>query len=67
MDQKWKIMIFFFSFIIDFLNTLIDLVLLIPILSLFHSFIWYGKNVLLKDFVSVGTGPIIEADDDINE
>ena len=60
-------MIFFSSFIIDFLNTLIDLVLLIPILSLFHSFIRYGKNVLLKDFVSVGTGLIIEADDDINE
>ena len=67
MDQKCKIMIFFFWFIIDFLNTLIDLVLLIPILSLFHSFIRYGKNVLLKDFVSVGTGLIIEADDDINE
>ena len=45
---------------------LIDLTFLIPTLSLFHSFIQYGKNVLLKDFVLVGTGLIIEADDDLS-
>ena len=35
---------------------LIDLAFLISTLSLFHSFTQYGKNVLLKDFVLVGTG-----------
>ena len=35
---------------------LIDLAFLISTLSLFHSFIQYGKNVLLKDFALVGTG-----------
>ena len=45
---------------------LIDLTFLIPTLSLFHSFIQYGKNVILKDFVLVGTGLIIEADDDLS-
>ena len=43
---------------------LIDLAFLISTLSLFHSFIQYGKNVPLKDFVLVGNGFIIEADDD---
>ena len=42
---------------------LIDLAFLIPTLSLFHSFIQYGKNVPLKDFVLVGSGLIIEADE----
>ena len=46
---------------------LIDLAFLIPTLSLFHSFIQYGKNVPLKDFVLVGTGLIIEADDDLRK
>ena len=44
----------------------IDLAFLIPTVSLFHSFIQYGKNVLLKDFVLVGTFFIIEVDDDLN-
>ena len=42
---------------------LIDLAFLTPTLSLFHSFIQYGKNVPLKDFVLVGSGLIIEADE----
>ena len=46
---------------------LVDLAFLIPTWSLFRSFIQYGKNVLLKDFVFVGTGHIIEADDDISK
>ena len=46
---------------------LIDLAFLIATLTLFHSFIQYGKNVLLKDFVLVGTGLIIEADDDLRK
>ena len=46
---------------------LIDLAFLIPTLSLFHSFIQYGKNVLLMDFVLVGTGLIIEAEDDLEK
>ena len=45
---------------------LIDLAFLMPTVSLFHSFIQYGKNVLLKDFVLVGTFFIIEVDDDLN-
>ena len=46
---------------------LIDLAFLIPNLRLFHSFIQYGKNVPLKDFVLVGSGLIIEADDDLSK
>ena len=46
---------------------LIDLEFLIPTLSLFHSFIQYGKNVSLKDFVLVGSGLMIEADDDLSK
>ena len=46
---------------------LIDLAFLIPTLSLFHSFIQHGKNVLLKGFVLVGTGLIIEADDGLSK
>ena len=46
---------------------LIDLAFLIPTLSLFHSFIQYGKNVLLKDFVLVESGLIIEADYDLSK
>ena len=45
---------------------LTDVEFLIPTLRLFHSFIQYGKNVLLKDFVLVATGLIIQADDDRN-
>ena len=45
---------------------LIDLAFLIPILSLFHLFIQYGKNVLLKGFVLTGAGLIIKNDDDLN-
>ena len=44
----------------------IDLAFLIPTLTLFHLFIQYGKNVLLKDFVLVGTVLIMEVDDDLN-
>ena len=43
----------------------IDLAFLIPALSLLHLFIQDGKNVPLKDFVFVGIGLIIEADDDL--
>ena len=42
-----------------FLKMLIDLAFVIPTLSLFHSFVQNGKNVLLKDFVLVGTGLIM--------
>ena len=42
-----------------FLKMLIDLAFVMPTLSLFHSFIQNGKNVLLKDFVLVGTGLIM--------
>ena len=61
-DHKYKITNFF-SLTIDFLKMLIDLEFLIPTVSLFHSFIQYGRNVILKDFVLVGTGLITEADD----
>ena len=57
----------FFSLTIDFLKMLIDLAFLTPTLSLFHSFIQYGKNVPLKDFVLVGSGLMIEADDDLSK
>ena len=46
---------------------LIDLAFVIPTLSLFHSFIQYGKNGVLKDFVLVGKGLKIEADDDVSK
>ena len=46
----------------DFLKMLIDLAFLIPTLCLFHLFVQYGKNVPLKDFVLVGSGLIIEAE-----
>ena len=42
---------------------LIDLAFLISTLSLFHLFIQYGKNFPLKDFVLVGSGLMIDADD----
>ena len=48
---------------------LIDLAFLITTLSLFHSFIIYGKNIFLKDFgagLLVGTGLIIEVVYDLN-
>ena len=66
MGHTYKITSFLlFFFTIDFLNMLINLAFLIPTLSLFHLFIQYGKNVILKDFVPVGSGLIIEADDDL--
>ena len=46
---------------------LIDLAFLIPTLSLSHLFMQYGKNVPVKDFVLVGSGLIIEADDDLSK
>ena len=46
---------------------LIDLAFLIPTLSLLNLFIQCGKNVLLKDFVLVRIGLIIEADDDLSK
>ena len=57
----------FFSLTTGFLKMLIDLAFLIPNLRLFHSFIQYGKNVPLKDFVLFGSGLIIEADDDLSK
>ena len=60
---------FFFFFLlltIDFLKMLINLAFIIPTLTLFHLLIQYGKNVLLKDFVLVGTSLIIEIDDDLS-
>ena len=45
---------------------LTDLSFLILTLSLLHSFIQYGKNFILKDFVLAGTDLVIEADDDLN-
>ena len=58
---------FFFLLTIDLLKMLIDLVFLIPTLSLFHSFIQYTKNVPLKDFILVGSGLMIEADNDLSK
>ena len=52
---------------IYFLKMLIDLAFLIPILSLFDLFKQYRKNVPLKDFLLVGSGIIIEADDDLDK
>ena len=46
---------------------LTDLAFLIPTLGLFHWFIQYGKNVLLKDFVLYGTGLIRDVDDDLSK
>ena len=70
MDHKHKMMsflFFFFLLTIDLLKMLIDLVFLIPTLSLFHSFIQYTKNVPLKDFILVGSGLMIEADNDLSK
>ena len=44
---------------------LIDLAFPVP--TLFHSFIQYGKNFPLKDFALVGSGIIIEVDDDLSK
>ena len=46
---------------------LIDLAFLIPTLSLLHLFIQHGKNVLLKDFIFLGTRLITEPDDDLSK
>ena len=68
MGHTYKITSFLFFFLtIDFLNMLINLAFLVPTLSLFHLFIQYGKNVILKDFVPVGSGLITEADDDLSK
>ena len=68
MDHKHKMMSFlFFLLTIDLLKMLIDLVFLIPTLSLFHSFKQYTKNVPLKDFILVGSGLMIEADNDLSK
>ena len=57
----------YFLLTIDFLKMLIDLSFPILTLSLFHPFIWHGKNVPLKDFVLVGNGFMIEIDDDLSK
>ena len=74
MDHKYKITSFcfvfvfvfvcFFSLTVEFFKMLIDLAFPIPTLSLFHSFVKYGKDVLLKDFVLAGIDLIIDTDDD---
>ena len=46
---------------------LIDLAFLIPTFSIFYSFLKYGKNIPLKDFILVGSGLIIEANDDLSK
>ena len=59
MVHKYKTSSFLFCFFLvtaDFLKMLIDLAFVIPTLTLFHSFIQYGKNVPLKAFVLVGSG-----------
>jgi len=43
-----------------------DLAFLTLFSRLFHSFIQYGKNVFLKDFVLEGIGLIFEAVADLN-
>ena len=48
---------------IDTLKMLIDLAFLIPTLSLFHSFMQYGKNALLKDVTLV----VIKTDEDLSK
>ena len=55
----------FYSITIEILKMLIDLAFLIPnkFISFFHT-IW--KQFLLKDFVLVGIGLIIEIDDDLS-
>ena len=65
MDHEQKIKNFLFLLIIEFLKILSDLAFLNSTLSLFHSFMQYGKNVFLKDFVPDRIDFIIEADADI--
>ena len=65
MDHKCKIN--FFSLTIDFFKDVNWFSFPSINLNLFHLFIQYGKNDLLKDFVLVGTDPIIEADDDLSK
>ena len=68
MDDKYKIASFLFSLLaIGFLRMSNDLLFPIQTLSLFHSFIQYGKNVPLKDFVLVGSSFIIEAENDLSK
>ena len=69
LDHKYKTksFLFFFFVALDFLKMLIDLAFLIPTLSLLHWFIQYGKNILLKDFVLVGTGLKKETDADLSK
>ena len=66
-DHKYEIVGCFFVAYNNFLKMLIDLAFLIPTLSLFHSFIQYGKKVALKGFVLVGGDLIIKADDDLSK
>ena len=56
-----------FSVIIDFLNLYIDYAFLISGLSLFHSSIQYGKNVLLKLFILDGIHFNLPDDTDLKE
>ena len=42
-----------------------DLAFLISTLSLFHSFMQYGKNVFLKDFALDGIDFVVEVDADL--
>ena len=68
LDHKYKTKSFFFFLVaLDFLKMLIDFAFLIPTLSLLHWFIQYGKNILLKDFVLVGTGLKKETDADLSK
>ena len=57
--------IFLFSIIIIFLKTPICLALLTSGLRLFHSFIQYGKNALVKVFDLEGMGFILVVDADV--
>ena len=41
----------FFLHLINFLKALTDLEFLISAVTLFHSFMQYGKKVFLKDFI----------------
>ena len=68
MDHRLRILSFlFFSHLINFFKALTDLEFLISTVRLFHSFMQYGKNVFLKDFVLDKKGLITEADTDLKE
>ena len=69
MDHRLRILSFlffqFFFFQIDFFEVLTDLEFLISTVRLFHSFMQYGKNVFLNDFILGKRGLITGADTDI--